>query len=167
MFNLSEKQKESIWKQYVALFIAKQADPEYWSPKHCNRVLTHLMACREFSWQVIGITEKALKQYKLQNFKRASRDGITRGHIKPRAETANLVMNLSKYLSLEEFFEVWLANDKTVLCAKGENKTVLPEYIGFQNTGNLFNCKDMIVGHRHKEQEVEFLKKLYQIHFGT
>jgi hypothetical protein len=167
MFDLSEKQKESIWRQYVALFNAKQADPEYWSLKHCNRVLTNLMACRDFSWQVIGITEKALKQYKSQDFKRANKDGITRGHIKPRALTANLVMNKTKHLSLQEFFDVWLMNDKTVLCAKGENKTLLPEYIRFDNTENLFNCKDMIVGHRHKEQEIEFLKKLYQVHFGA
>lgn len=167
MFNLSEKQKELIWKQYVALFMAKQADPEYWSPRHCNRVLTHLMAGRDFSWQVIGITKKALEQYKTQNFKRTNKDGITRGHINPRAVTANLVMNPPTHLSLEKFFEIWLENDKTVLCAKGENKTVLPEYIKFENTENLFNCKDMVVGHRHKEQEIEFLKKLYQIHFGS
>jgi len=166
MFNLSRKEKETIWNQYVALFSAKQAVPDYWTSKHCTRVLTNLMAGRDFSWQVVGITEKALKQYRSQNFKRVSKDGITRGHIIPRAETANLVMNLSQYLSLEKFFEIWLKNDKTVLCARGENKKVLPEYIAFQNDENLFNCKDMIVGHKHKQEEIEFLKKLCQIHFG-
>jgi len=166
MFNLSEKEKETIWNQYVALFLAKQAAPDYWTAKHCTRVLTNLMAGRDFSWQVVGITKKALKQYESQNFKRANKDGITRGHITPRVETASLVMNLSQHLSLAEFFEIWLKNDKTVLCAKGENKKVLPEYIAFQNNENLFNCKDMIVGHRHKQQEIEFLRKLYHIHFG-
>ena len=161
MFELTESQKETIWNQYRSLFSARQADPLYWSEKHCTRVLTNLMACRDFSWQVVGITYKALKQYGDQEFKRIDKDGITRGHIIPRKETAKKLMDLDEYLPLNQFFETWLANDKTVLCAKGENKAVLPSYIPFENSDNLFNCKDMLVGHRHKELETEFLKKLY------
>ena len=167
MFNLSEPRKETIWQQYVALFLAKEAAPEYWSTKHCNRMLTNLMGCRDFSWHVVGITQKALIQYKGQDFKRMGRDGITRGHIVPRAETAEKVMNLDHYLSKEEFFNTWLTNDKTVLCARGENKKVLPEFIEFENSENLFNCENMIVGHRHKKQEIEFLRNLYKTHFGS
>ena len=160
MFDLTKKQKETIWEQYLALFSAKQADPLYWSDKHCTRVLTNLMAGRDFSWQVVGITRKALEQYSGQDFKRIPKDGITRGHIIPRKETTKKVMDLEKYLSLDKFFETWLTNDKTVLCAKGENKKVLPEHMLFENPNNLFNCKDMVVGHRHRAQEIDFLKNL-------
>jgi len=161
MFDLTKIQKETIWNQYIALFSAKQADPLYWSEKHCTRVLTNLMACRDFSWRVVGITIKALDQYEKQGFKRADKDGITRGHIISRVKTTQTVMNLDKHLSLDKFFEIWLANDKTVLCARGENKKVLPEYLPFENVDNLFNCKDMLVGHRHLDKEIAFLNNLY------
>jgi hypothetical protein len=167
MFDISEKQKETFWKQYVALFEAKKTDPDYWSDKHCNRVLTHLMGCRDFSWQVVGITKQALAQYAQQDFKRVGKDGITRGHIVPRAETAREVMNLEKYLSINDFFETWLKNDKTVFCARGENKKKLPEYISFENKSNLFNCKDRIVGHSHSDQEIAHLRILYETHFRS
>jgi len=161
MFNLSKKQKETIWNQYLTLFDAKQKDPDYWTEKHYTRVLTNLMACRDFSWHVVGITRKALEQYSKHEFKRTEKDGITRGHIISRRDTARKIMELDKYLSLDKFFEIWLANDKTVLCAKGENKKNLPPFIQFENKENLFNCKDMLVGHRHQQQEIKFLKNIY------
>ena len=161
MFDLPIKEKKTLWNQYLALFDAKQKDPEFWTEKHYTRVLTNLMACRDFSWHVVGITRKALEQYSKSEFRRTKKDGITRGHIIPRRETARKVMELDEHLSLDKFFEIWLANDKTVLCAKGENKKVLPPFIAFENNKNLFNCKDMLVGHRHQEQEINFLRNLY------
>jgi predicted transport protein len=161
MFSLTKKDKETIWNQYVALFNAKQAHPDYWSEKHFTRVLTSLMACRSFSWHVVGITRKALDQYVNQDFKRQKKDGITRGHIIPRIDTARELLNQEHHVQLNDFFKIWLANDKTVLCAKGENKRVIAQFIAFDNKENLFNCENMLVGHKHEAEEIAFLKNLH------
>lgn len=164
MIKLTTLQKQTIWNQYSALFDAKQQDQQYWSLRHCTRVLTALMACRDFSWRVVGITEKALIQYSNQNFRRLEKDGITRGHITPRLQTAEKVLSGKEPLSLDDFFEQWLRSDETVLCARGENRRELPTFIPFSNKENLFNCQDMTVGFRHGEKEIEFLENLYQGH---
>jgi hypothetical protein len=67
-----------------------------------------------------------------------------------------------KPLAEREFLETWLANDRTILCAKGENKRAIPKYIPIENEdGTLFSCHGKLAGWYHRKREREFLKELF------
>jgi hypothetical protein len=89
--------------------------------------------------------------------------GITRAHLRSRLDTVRELMLPDKPLSESEFFEIWVANDPTILCARGENKHGLPKYIPFDNDdGTLFSCDRKLAGWHHRKRERDFLKELFQ-----
>ena len=83
------------------------------------------MAAKAFSWRVIGITPAALDEFAAAGFYPQSRQGITRAHLRPRFDAVRKLLLPDKPLSERKFFETWLANDRTILCAKGESKRAI------------------------------------------
>jgi hypothetical protein len=66
-------------------------------------------------------------------------------------------------LPAEEFARMWIENDKTVLCVRGENKDPLPEYILFADADHgLFHSTQ--ISWRHGKSEREYLMILAQQH---
>ena len=147
---------------YSAVHRAHKEAPDVWTIQECTRIMTSIMAAKPFSWRVVGITESALKKFSEFNFRYKSGAGITRAHLKPRIETVRTLLAPSEPLSEVEFLNIWLQNDRTVLCVSGENKTTVPKFIAFENSdGELFSCHRVLAGWRHRRREQDHLRNLF------
>ena len=147
---------------YSAVHRAHKEAPDVWTIQECTRIMTSIMAAKSFSWRVVGITEAALKKFSEFNFRYKSGAGITRAHLKPRIETVRTLLAPSEPLSEVEFLNIWLQNDRTVLCVSGENKTTVPKFIALENPdGELFSCHRVLAGWRHRRREQDHLRNLF------
>ena len=148
---------------YRSVFDAHQKAPHIWTDHECNRILTAIMAAKPFSWRVIGITRKALDRMAEFNFKYRAGEGFTRAHLTPRIETVRHLISRVEPLGMDEFLEFWLKNDRTIICAKGENRAVVPDYLPIENeTGALFSCVNKLAGWRHGRSEQQYLRTLFE-----
>jgi hypothetical protein len=120
------------------------------------------MAAKRFSWRVVGITPSALGQFSKGGFRYKSRQGLTRAHIKSRVETVRSLLAANDPVVERQFIAIWLDNDQTVICSRGENKPQLPDFIPIENDdGALFSCYGKLAGWHHGKREMEFLKDLF------
>lgn len=155
----------STYALYLALHEVHKNSPAIWTVQECTRVLTAIMAAKSFSWRVIGITPAALVAFAEAGFRTRNGLGITRAHVRPRIDTVRAVMHPREPLTEKAFFDTWLANDLTVLCAKGENRKTLTDYIKFDNDpGTLFSCQGKLAGWHHRTAEQDFLRTLHGHH---
>lgn len=162
---MNKDEARTIHALYAALHQAHKHAPAMWTMQECNRVLTAIMAAKPFSWRVIGITPLALQKLSENDFRLKTGHGITRGHLRPRIETVRALMLPVEPLCEEAFFESWLVNDRTVLCAKGENREAIPSYIPIDNElGTLFSCHGKLAGWHHRKAEQDSLKALHKDH---
>ncbi len=160
---MKKEESHALHALYAAVHRAHKTAPTVWTNQECNRVLTAIMAAKHFSWRVIGITPKALKHFSELGFRYKSKLSLTRAHIMPRIETVRSLLATDDPVPEQDFIDTWIKNDRTVLCASGENRAALPDYIPFENDdGRLFSCAGKLAGWHHKKQEVEFLKALFQ-----
>lgn len=145
--------QSSIHNLYLAVFAnARQADRNY-----AVQLMTTIMSRQRFSWRVVGITPAALAQFKLQENRYKPRCGITRAHITPRADMVKHVLDRDEPLSQFELMRYWLETDRTVICARGENKKVVPGYLPIDNPhGDLFTSKPL-AGFQVKKGEQDLL----------
>lgn len=160
---INNTQKQALYGKYLAIFNAYKSDPEFFTLAHSNTELTTIMGGRHWSWHVIGITKAALEIYKNCDFKYRSKQGLTRAHIKPRIETSKELLTADLPVSQEEFFEIWLNADKTIICGPGENRSrFVPEYIPLENNDySLF--KSHTVGWKESAHlEGKLLRELYE-----
>jgi hypothetical protein len=86
--------------------------------------------------------------------------GITRAHITPRKTIVETVLSHEKPLTETELFEYWLMNDKTLLCARVENRTNVPEYIPINNPNGDLLPSNPVAGFRVSRQERNLLESL-------
>ena len=162
---INETQKKALYGKYLAIFNAHKSDPVFFTLPQSNTELTTVMGGRPWSWHVIGITKAALEIYKECGFRYKSKQGLTRAHIKPRIETSKKLLSPDTPISLEDFFEIWLVADKTIICGPGENKDgFVPEYIALLNDDySLF--KSHTIGWKESiHLEGKLLKNLYEKH---
>lgn len=154
---------ETYHGMYVKLHEAHKSAPNIWTRQECTRILTAIMAAKSFSWRVIGITPKALEQFAEYDYRKLKNSGLTRAHLYPRISTVSKLLEPKLPLSQTAFLQTWIDNDRTVICAKGENKEVVPDFIAFENTnGDYFSCERVLAGWRHRKAEREFLRHLHQ-----
>ena len=155
----SAEEAASSYELYTALHRSYRRHPDLFTHGRCTAILTNVMGGRPWSWRVIGITHAALLSFHNAGYSKVARDGITRAHIRSRIATTRELLEGERPLSVEEFARVWIDNDKTVLCVRGENRESLPDFIIFPNTDH-----DMFQSHqvawRHGREEREFLKLL-------
>lgn len=145
---------ETYHKIYSAVHYSHKLIPQIWTDHECNRILSATMAGKQFSWRVIGITPKALGQFQLLDFKYKSRQGFTRAHLKPRIETVRYLLAPDNPYNMNDFYNEWIKNDKTVICARGENKIEVPPFIHISNEdGLLFSCQGKLAGWKHTKNE--------------
>lgn len=149
---------------YHSLYRAVQAAhveaSHIWTVSHCTRILTSIMSAKPFAWHVVGITEAALRKFHELNYRYQPGHGLTRAHLRPRIETVRELLGRSEPMPQSEFIEFWFAHDRTVLCARGENKAIVPKFIAIENhDGSLFSSTRIAWRHGKKEREV--LEALY------
>jgi hypothetical protein len=122
------------------------------------------MSAKPFSWRVVGITEAALKKLHQLNYQYKSGHGLTRAHLNSRNDTVRELLKREP-MSERDFIEYWLTHDRTVICAKGENKPIVTSFIQFENEdGSLFSSKS--VAWKHGSAERNLLMTLYEKRFG-
>ncbi len=154
------KLREVLHGLYLALFQAKKDCPSDFRMTRLTKIQTEIMGI-EGGWRVIGITPEALDLLATQNF-RKDKLPLCRGHRVDRIQTAKEVFERDQPLGIEEFFELFLKNDDTVIMLKKQNKHAesFPEFIPIDNpTGELF--PGAFVGWMHREKERDLLRALY------
>ena len=138
---IDSTQKSALYKKYLAIHEAYQADSNFFSLTQSNTELTTVMGGRPWSWHVVGITRAALIRYKELDFKHVAKSGITRAHLIPRFNTTQkLLMNAEAFL-VDDFFKIWLDSDKTVICGPGENKKEFNKYTFYPNKDYIADAK--------------------------
>lgn len=155
----SEQEKIALHAVYVTLHNTIRNNPDVFSAGQYTSAITHLMGGRGWSWRVVGITPRAQEQFQAQGFQKTARDGITRAHIIGRQDTCIQLFQADNILTVDEFFRTYLENDKTILCARGENRRNIPNVIHIENpNADLFPSAR--IGWRHGEAEINFLAGL-------
>lgn len=157
---IPNKDKKDLYGIYKALFKINKTNPGLFAPMRLNAIFTNVMASQNWGWHVIGISQKALKEYKTNRFKHP-KGKLHRGHLKMRAKTTDRFFNLDKPMSIDEFFKIYLDNDKTIIMTKEENATnKVPK--GYKKITNpkaeLF--VNAPIGWRHGANETAYLKKI-------
>lgn len=121
------------------------------------RMLGELFAAYENAWQVIGITENALKVFAKNDFKRVSRMGINRSHLVDRVKTYTTMLE-GPLMDCNEWWNFYIENDKTILATSSENMSN-----GFTKIYKVDTSLGLFKSHgfawRHKDPEIQFLKE--------
>jgi hypothetical protein len=117
---------------YLAVHTAHAVAPGIWTVSHCTRILTAIMSAKPFAWRVVGVTPAALKKLSELDFRYQSKCGLTRAHLRPRIETVRELLGRAEPLPQIEFIEFWFTHDRTVLCAAGENRAIVPQFVELQ-----------------------------------
>jgi hypothetical protein len=155
--------RQALHKLYVANFNVLKEFPDAFDNNHATRMLTSLMGSRLWSWRVIGITVAALELFAANDFQAPTRK-IQRGHRHGRADTARLLFGGERPLKLDDFFDVFLKRDQTVLMVVKENPArssrPFPKFIPIKLSAQVFPCASL-VGWHHRKHEVEFLRDLH------
>ncbi len=151
------------YELYVALHRSRRRNPQIFTMGLCTTILTAMMGGRSWSWRVVGITPAALQLFHNSGYKKTAGDGITRAHIQGRSKTTSELLQSERPLPTEEFARIWIENDKTVLCVRGENKNQLPDYVIFEDAEHGFFPSTQIAW-RHGKMEKEYLMSVATKH---
>lgn len=155
----------AIYGVYVALFNARLQCPDGVLDRDMTRLLTGLMAAKEWSWRVIGITPEALEVFAEHDFRRPA-GKLQRGHVVDRVVTARELFQLEKPATIDEFFQTFLKNDQTVLMTNEQNRhrkvASTLQYIPIDNNDAVLFPSGTLVGWKHRKVEVDFLRKLHR-----
>lgn len=122
------------------------------------RMLGELLSAHEDHWQVVGITEQALKVFSEHEYKRVSRMGINRSHLVDRVKTFTTMLE-GPLMDIDEWWNFYRENDKTILATSSENMSN-----GFSEVYDIDPELGLFKSHgfawKHKEPEINFLKEL-------
>jgi hypothetical protein len=157
------KLRRALYGLYQALFRAKQLAPLDFKDSRLTTIQTAVMGVENSGWRVVGITPEALKLLARVDFRkeRVPRQ-LCRGHIVNRVQTTRRLFNRPSPLGKNQFFEVFLANDRTVIMLVTQNKlgVAFPSYIPIRNpNAELFPNAGMI-GWKHRSLERGYLREL-------
>ena len=132
------------------------------------KLLSNLFSINRNCWRVVGITPDALEIFKNHEFQKKSRISINRSHIIQRFSFyKSLLENNNEIKNAETFWKLYYDNDMTVLASASENmsnnETILKNaYPVPEDERNLFQTSGY--SWKHKEEEIKFLKELYNYH---
>lgn len=128
-----------------------------------REMLTWALTENPGHWPVVGVTHGALERFALHDFQCVNRIGIHRSHLADRRTWQSAM--LQERLSFEDWLDLYLRSDQTVLATSSENmKGAKPAYIPIAVDLGLFRS----TGYkwRHTAQEREFLRALHAEHAG-
>ena len=149
---------------YVALFNAKRACPEDFHAGRLTTIQTAIMGIEDYGWRVVGITREALDLLATEDFnKNKLPRQLCRGHIIARIETTRLLFEHEAPMGLEEFFKVFLHNDRTVIMLNKQNDHTkpFPDYIKIDNPDAALFPSGSLMSWKHRKKEREYLRQLH------
>jgi hypothetical protein len=115
-------------------------------------------------WPVVGVTHRALERFSEHEFQCVSRIGIHRSHLSDRKVWQSEM--LAERLSFDDWLELYLRSDQTVLATSNENMTgTIPDYVPIPLSLGLFRS----TGYkwRHTSKEREYLRALHDARRGA
>jgi hypothetical protein len=146
---------------YLGLHRARRQNPEYFTDGRCNAIVGAVFAGRAHPWRVIGITAEALEAYRKSAFSHeaARIHRLRRAHLHQRIETTRELLNTEEPLSVAHVAETLWNRDMTVICARGENRKAIIDYIRMDNPDySLFASRS--IGWSFGEAEQNALREL-------
>jgi hypothetical protein len=141
--------------------------PEDFHGGRLTTILTAIMGIEDYGWRVVGITREALDLLAITDFnKNKLPRQLCRGHIVDRIETTRLLFQREAPMGLEEFFEVFLKSDRTVIMLNKQNDHTkpFPAYIEIDNPDAALFPNGSLMGWKHRKKEREFLRELHFEH---
>lgn len=156
--------RQALHGLYVALFNAKRACPEDFHGGRLTTIQTAVMGIEDYGWRVVGITREALDLLATQDFnKNKLPRQLCRGHITDRIETTRLLFEREAPLGLEEFFKVFLLNDRTVIMLNKQNDHTkpFPDYIKIDNPNAELFPNGSLMSWKHRKKERGYLRQLH------
>ena len=149
---------------YVALFNAKRACPVDFHGGRLTTIQTAIMGIEDYGWRVVGITREALNLLATEDFnKNKLPRQLCRGHITDRIETTRLLFGREEPMGLEEFFNVFLHNDRTIIMLNKQNDHTkpLPDYIEIDNPNAELFPNGSLMSWKHRKKERDYLRQLH------
>ena len=160
--------REALYGLYAALFEAHKKTPSDFHNGRLTTIMTGIMGVENLGWRVVGITREALEILAANEFKLPSRT-LCRGHITDRSATARKLFDGATPLPLDEFFDLFLHADRTVIMTNDQNKVkgTFPEYIEIDNPKAELFSNGSMMGWKHRKKEREFLRELHESQMAT
>jgi hypothetical protein len=122
-----------------------------------TRMLGELLSLCPDHWQVIGITEDALRVFAEHNYKKVSRMGINRSHLVDRHKTYTTMID-EPLMKCEDWWEFYRKNDTTILATSSENMTnSFSKIYDIDTSLGLFQSRGF--AWKHNKEEISFLKE--------
>jgi hypothetical protein len=156
--------RQALHGLYVALFNARQACPKDFHGGRLTTIQTAIMGIENYGWRVIGITREALDLLATADFdKNKLPRRLCRGHIIDRIQTTRLLFDREKPMLLENFFDAFLHNDRTVIMLNEQNNhtTPFPEFIEIDNPDAELFPNGSLMSWKHRKKEREYLRRLH------
>lgn len=157
--------RQALYGLYLALFNAKQACPEDFHGGRLTTIQTAIMGIENYGWRVIGITREALDLLVTVDFnKNKLARRLCRGHIVDRIQTTRLLFDREEPMPLENFFDTFLDNDRTVIMLNEQNNhttTPFPDFIEIDNPDAELFPNGSLMGWKHRKKEREYLRQLH------
>ena len=125
---MTDDRGKLIWDFYNLLIPA--VDNKILTPQKAGKILAQLFDFRTEAWRVLGITEKALLGFEIQDFQRrpVGPPRLERAHLHHRRNTFRILFDPTKERSLfRNFGELdswWKRRDITILCLADENAMI-------------------------------------------
>lgn len=126
---------QPAYELYLILHEAKRRNPDYFTDSRSNTLIGAIFAGRKHPWRVVGITKSALDAYQQCDFsKDAARiHSLRRAHLNQRIDTTRLLLKGDEPMSLLQVAEALWERDETVICAQGQNKKCINDYLRIEN----------------------------------
>lgn len=156
--------RQALHGLYVALFKAKRTCPADFHGGRLTTIQTALMGIEDFGWRVVGITKEALDLLAAVDFnKNKLPRQLCRGHIINRIETTRRLFERETPMDLDEYFKVFLDNDRTVIMLNKQNDHTksFPEYIKIDNPDAALFPNGSLMSWKHRKKEREYLRQLH------
>lgn len=156
--------RQALHGLYVALFNAKRTCPADFHNGRLTTMQTAIMGIEDFGWRVVGITKEALDLLATVDFnKNKLPRQLCRGHIINRIETTRRLFERKTPMDLDEYFKVFLDNDRTVIMLNKQNDHTksFPEYIKIDNPDAALFPNGSLMSWKHRKKEREYLRQLH------
>ena len=156
--------RQALYGLYVALFNAKQACPEDFPSGRLTTIQTAVMGIENYGWRVVGITREALDLLATADFnKNKLPRALCRGHIVDRIQTTRSLFDRENPMPLEDFFDTFLHNDRTVIMLNTQNDHAkpFPAFIEIDNPDAALFPNGSLISWKHRKTEREYLRQLH------
>lgn len=158
--------RRALYGLYVALFEAKTVCPADFGDGRLTTIQTAVMGIENWGWRVIGITTEALDLLATADFRKDKLPRrLCRGHIVDRIQTTRLLFGSGAPLALDDFFDTFLHNDRTVIMLNEQNRRAepFPSFIEFDNPNGELFPNGALMSWKHRQAEREYLRRLYAL----